>query len=226
MRSGGAQHIPRPTQWKTGAPAPWLDRDVSVLHNYEEVHARLTRHVALPVVHSLELSQEWVESAKSSAVLIALLTENNVPSVLLTRRADHLRHHKGEISFPGGRMEAHESPHQTALREAHEEVALSREAVSVIGNLSPLTTFVSNSVITPVVARILGAPILQAEPGEVARIFTVALHDLVRQDTYHNELWETERGALLIHFFTLDDETIWGATARMLHQLLDIATTE
>jgi len=224
MRNGGAQHIARPTQWRVGNPPPWQHRDVSVLRDHNEVHARLVRHIELPIVYEAELTQVWVKNARPAAVLIALLTENEAPSVLLTRRADHLRNHKGEISFPGGRMELNETPHQTALREAREEVALSSDAVSVIGTLNPLTTFVSNSLITPVVARVAGSPSLQADPGEVARIFTVALYDLVRQDTYHNEIWTTDRGDLSIHFFALDDETIWGATARMLHQLLDVVT--
>lgn len=62
------------------------------------------------------------------------------------------------------------------------------------------------------------------DSGEVARIFTVSLQDLVRPDTYRNEWWLTPRGEINIHFFELDDETVWGATGRMLTQLLDIIT--
>ncbi|MEI8285934.1 MAG: coenzyme A pyrophosphatase, partial [Actinomycetes bacterium] len=67
-------------------------------------------------------------------------------------------------------------------------------------------------------------PEFVANPGEVARIFTVPLHELARVDTYRNEWWETPRGDINIHFFELDDETIWGATGRLLHHLLDIVT--
>jgi len=97
--------------------------------------------------------------------------------------------------------------------------------VTIIGTLEPIATFVSNSHITPVVALVDGEPALRADPGEVARIMTVPLHNLARPDTYRNEWWSTERGEINIHFFELDDETVWGATGRLLHQLIDAITT-
>ena len=121
-------------------------------------------------------------------------------------------------------MEPGESPLRTALREAHEEVALPHTAVTPLGQMASLSTFVSNSLITPVVATIDGHHQWVADPGEVARVFSVALSELVREDTYRNEWWETPRGEINIHFFELDDETIWGATARMLVQLIDLLT--
>jgi 8-oxo-dGTP pyrophosphatase MutT (NUDIX family) len=122
-------------------------------------------------------------------------------------------------------MEPNETPFHTALREAHEEVALPHHAVTILGTLEPITTFVSNSFITPVVGIVDGIPDLAADPGEVARIMTVPLHELARADTYRNEWWATERGDINIHFFELDDETIWGATGRLLHQLLGAIST-
>ena len=197
-----------------------MNRDFSVLNDIEEISRRLHLHVASDLPVNLDLKQEWVASSRPSAVLMPLLVTNDGPSVLLTRRADHLRSHKGEISFPGGRMEPDETPLQTALREAHEEVALPHDVVTIIGTLEPIATFVSNSHITPVVALVNGEPDLRADPGEVARIMTVPLHNLARQDTYRNEWWSTDRGDINIHFFELDDETVWGATARMLQDLL------
>ena len=85
----------------------------------EEISRRLHLHVASDQPANLDLNQEWVTSSRPSAVLIPLLVTNEGPSVLLTRRADHLRSHKGEISFPGGRMELNETPHETAIREAN-----------------------------------------------------------------------------------------------------------
>jgi 8-oxo-dGTP pyrophosphatase MutT (NUDIX family) len=122
-------------------------------------------------------------------------------------------------------MEPNETPFHTALREAHEEVALPHHVVTILGTLEPITTFVSNSFITPVVGIVDGIPELTADPGEVARIMTVPLHELAREDTYRNEWWATERGDINIHFFELDDETIWGATGRLLHQLLGAIAT-
>ena len=220
QRRGGNQNIPRPDNWRLGEHPEWMTRDFSVLNDIDEISRRLHRHVASDQPANLDLNQAWVASSRPSAVLIPLLVTNDGPSVLLTRRADHLRSHKGEISFPGGRMEPNESPHETALREAHEEVALPHDGVTIIA------TFVSNSHITPVVALVNGQPELRADPGEVARIMTVPLHNLARTDTYRNEWWSTDRGDINIHFFELDDETVWGATGRLLHQLIDIVTAQ
>ena len=220
QRRGGNQLIPRPDDWRIGDAPAWLNNDLSVLHDAGIVHERLAAHLAGRSVANIELEQEWVKFARPSAVLIPIMLTSDGPSVLLTRRADHLRNHRGEMSFPGGRMEPTETPFQTALREAHEEVALPHHTVNVLGTLEPITTFVSNSLITPVVGIVDGIPDLVADPGEVARIMTVPLHELARTDTYRNEWWVTERGDINIHFFELDDETIWGATGRLLHQLL------
>ena len=104
-------------------------------------------------------------------------------------------------------------------------MALPHDVVTIIGTLEPIATFVSNSHITPVVALVKGEPELRADPGEVARIMTVPLHNLARQDTYRNEWWSTDRGDINIHFFELDDETVWGATGRLLQQLIEAITT-
>ena len=110
------------------------------------------------------------------------------------------------------------------LREAYEEVSLAPSAVTVVGSLDTISTFVSKSIISPIVGFIPPSLTLVPDSGEVARIFTVSLRDLVRPDTYRNEWWLTPRGEINIHFFELDDETVWGATGRMLTQLLDIIT--
>lgn len=224
-RPGGNQRIPRPQKWREGNVPSWHERDLSVLHDAEQVQQRVLQYVSSLGAQQTVIAQEWKSASKLSAVLIPLVETHDGPGVVLTRRADHLRNHKGEISFPGGRMEADELPHETALREAEEEIGLPKDVVTVLGELHPIATFVSNSHITPVVATLSHLPELQAEPGEVARIFTVSLHELARPDTYRNEWWETPRGDINIHFFELDDETIWGATGRLLHQLLDGITS-
>jgi 8-oxo-dGTP pyrophosphatase MutT (NUDIX family) len=135
----------------------------------------------------------------------------------------HLRNHRGEISFPGGRMEPGETPADAALREAWEEVALNPAGVTVHGQLDHMSTVVSQSYIVPVVASVTERPSLVAHPGEVDRIMWVPLAELASSDTYREEWWGTPPTDRPIFFFDLDDETIWGATARMLHQLLRLA---
>ncbi|MET0160594.1 MAG: CoA pyrophosphatase, partial [Acidimicrobiales bacterium] len=93
-----------------------------------------------------------------SAVLLALHDGPEGAEVVLTRRAQALRRHRGEISFPGGRLEPGETPEAGALREAHEEVALDPGAVELVGRLSTLSTVSSLSHIVPVVGRLPGRP--------------------------------------------------------------------
>jgi 8-oxo-dGTP pyrophosphatase MutT (NUDIX family) len=193
---------------------------LSVLRDLEQMEHRLLDRLPLSPPNAPAPPGTW----RPSAVLVGVAHEASGPSLLLTRRADHLRNHAGEVSFPGGRMEPGESPHDTALREAHEEIALPPSSVRALGVLSPLTTVVSDSFITPVVARVGDVGTVQVDPGEVARVFTVPVAEFTRADTYSCEVWGTPRGTIDVHFFHLDDETVWGATARMIVGLLDVLT--
>jgi 8-oxo-dGTP pyrophosphatase MutT (NUDIX family) len=162
--------------------------------------------------------------ARASAVLIALADGPQGAEVLLTKRSMHLSNHRGEISFPGGRVDSGETYEQTAVREADEEVALPGDQLDLIGRLDPLSTVVSRSYIVPVVATLTGPPpLLQASAAEVDRILWVPLAELTRTDTYREEWWGTEPLDRPMFFFHLDDETVWGATARIIHQLLRVA---
>ena len=128
-----------------------------------------------------------------------------------------------EISFPGGRVDANEGIIEAARRETHEEVGVHPDMVRVHGTLSPLSTYVSRSFIVPVVATIDHKPDLVLNHGEVERAFWVPMAELVRADTFSWEWWSVpvaDDGERPMFFFHLDDETVWGATARILHELL------
>jgi 8-oxo-dGTP pyrophosphatase MutT (NUDIX family) len=173
-----------------------------------------------------------------SAVLVAMFEEDGETRVVLTRRSRRLRSHKGEVSFPGGRCEVGETPQQAAIREAQEETGLSPDAVKVIGSLSPLTTFSSLSYVQPIVGTLAARPELIASPAEVERVFDVQLSDLIRDGVFREERWQmpedvikSERAAVLrapvapdgtfpVWFFELPGDTVWGATARILVELL------
>ncbi len=221
-RRGGNQVIPRPSSWREGEEPSWFSHDCSDTRNTPHVLNALSSYVVNRHEDSAEMSQQWVLTARVSAVLVGIVDLPDGPAVILTRRTDHLRNHPGQISFPGGRVEESESVHEAAVREAHEEVGLDPESVHIIGELDPLTTFVSNSLIVPVVARIEGIPSFILQEEEVARVMLTPLQDLVRKDTYHNEWWARPQGDINIHFFELDDETVWGATGRILRQLIDV----
>jgi 8-oxo-dGTP pyrophosphatase MutT (NUDIX family) len=217
VRQGGDQVIPRPRNWRPGEAAPWAGAREQ-LADLDEILRRIAgRGAGAPPLAPLA-------GGRPSAVLVALFDAGAGPEVVLTRRARHLRNHHGEVSFPGGRIEPGETPVAAALREADEEVALDPALVTVIGELDHLATLASRSVIAPVVGRVGGRPELKADTGEVDRILTVPLAELLRSDTYHEEVWGSDIGERTIHFFELDDETVWGATARMLVQLLAIGT--
>jgi 8-oxo-dGTP pyrophosphatase MutT (NUDIX family) len=180
----------------------------------EDVRRRLDR---FPIGQEIE---PLFDGARVSAVLVALADGPHGAEVLLTRRAEHLRNHKGEISFPGGRLDPGETPVDAALREADEEVGLDPAEVVVVGELSHLNTVVSRSYIVPIVARLPARLELEPASPEVERILWVPLGELVRHDTYRVERWGRHPTDRVLYFFELDDETIWGATAAMLVDLL------
>ena len=160
---------------------------------------------------------------RESAVLIAIEDGPEGAEVLLTRRSQALTSHRGEISFPGGRVDAGETFEQAALREAHEEVALDPSTIELHGRLDPISTMVTRSFIVPVVGTLGTRPLLRPAEHEVERILWVPLAELTRSDTFREEVWNFDEEPRPMFFFELDDETIWGATARILHQLLRVA---
>lgn len=208
-RPGGQQIVPRPERWAPGPRAPWQTGAVPTL---DEVLAAVPEHDR-PSLPSFP-------NARHSAVLITLAPGADGPEVLLTRRSWEMRSHRGEISFPGGRTDPGETPTQAALREAHEEVGLEPDAVDVRGELEHLNTVVSRSYIVPKVATVTERLPLEAQTMEVDRVLWVPLSEFTRPDTYRSEVWGIGPTDRTLHFFELDDETVWGATAHMLVDLL------
>jgi 8-oxo-dGTP pyrophosphatase MutT (NUDIX family) len=164
-----------------------------------------------------------IDTLRSSAVLVVLADGSDGAEVLLTRRSEALRSHRGEISFPGGRVDPGETFEAAALREAFEEVSLDPSAVQLHGRLDPISTMVSRSFIVPVIGTVDHQPVLEPAADEVDRIMWVPLAELTRDDTFREEIWDFDGGRRPMFFFELDDETIWGATARVLHQLMRVA---
>ena len=153
--------------------------------------------------------------------------------MILTRRSSGLRTHKGEVSFPGGRVNEGEEPAAAARREAHEEVDLDPALVTMVGWLHPVTTLASPALIMPVIATLPERPHLVASPGEVERVFDVALAELADPAIFHEERWRvpgriipgSPDNSFAVRFFEVSGELIWGATARMLSELLSIVVT-
>ena len=148
--------------------------------------------------------------------------------MVLTRRSQHLRSHRGEVSFPGGRQELGEELWLTALREAEEEIALDRHVVRHLGELDHLRTVSSHSWIVPYVAEIIDPhlviPRLQAAPAEVELVLHVGLDELLKDGVFREELWTFGEYTRPVFFFEIEGDTVWGATAAMLRNLLSIIT--
>lgn len=175
--------------------------------------------VALP--GAVAVAVPGAVAAWPSAVLVAVFEEEGEARVLLTRRAVTLRTHRGQVSFPGGRLEADEDPVAAALREAFEEIGLDPALPRPLALLAPASAFVSGTPITPVVAIMDRRPDVVANPAEVARVFDVSLAELAAAFT--EELWsEPGLPTFPMYFFEVAGETVWGATARMLVDLLTV----
>ncbi|WP_306417806.1 CoA pyrophosphatase [Roseinatronobacter sp. S2] len=158
---------------------------------------------------------------RPASVLVAIQHGPAGPQVILTKRASHLRHHPGQIAFPGGRQDADDRDAvDTALREAREEIGLPDGAVEVLGRLPPHET-VTGFQVTPIVAQLTRDFTPCPEPGEVAEIFCAPLSHLTDPARFRIErrIWRgTWRNFYIVPW---GPYYIWGATARILRGLAD-----
>lgn len=217
VRRGGPQPIPRPEEVQDGDPPPWIT--LSPGERSFDLDTLATRFAALGLPEPSR-NEPAVEGA--SAVLAGLYEHHGELWVVLTRRSADLRVHSGEVSFPGGRQDPGEDLFTTALREAEEEVNLDRSLVEPIGELDHLSTWSSNSVIVPYVVALSRRPTLRANPGEVDAVLHVPVAELL--DHHREERWMLFGRYRPIVFYELIGDTVWGATAAMLRQLLGIGT--
>lgn len=170
---------------------------------------------------------EVVDGRQPSAVLAPVFDAGSGPELLFTRRAWHLRSHTGEVCFPGGRAEPDDADlAATALRELHEEVGIEPGSVRIEGELTRLTTVSSPAFIVPYVGVLEGRPSTRIDAGEVDAVLHVPLAELFDPSIYRQEIWTRNGEPMEITFFELADDTLWGATARMVRDLLERLVTE
>jgi 8-oxo-dGTP pyrophosphatase MutT (NUDIX family) len=157
--------------------------------------------------------------SKTAAVLVPLL-DLEVPEVVLTRRADHLPQHPGQVSFPGGAAEENDaSAVQTALREAHEEIGLRPDTVQPIGFLDRMDT-ISDYRVLPVVALVTPPVNWVPDEREVAEIFTVPLSIVLDAERYETRIFKYHGREYPIFTLNWQGYKIWGVTAAVLMNLI------
>lgn len=155
-----------------------------------------------------------------AAVLAPLFEdESGEVRVVLTKRPDTMPTHAGHISFPGGRPDPGDrGPVETAIREAREEVGIDEHQVEVLGFLAPIDTVEFTLLVVPVVARSATPLGLVPSEREVAKIYTPLLADLADESNW----WHLPWNGWKVWYYDLEGDTLWGATARMVRQMLGL----
>ena len=156
------------------------------------------------------------------AVLALLYPRGGKTHLIFIRRPQTVVHHKGQISFPGGHVEAGETRVQAAVREAQEEVGLIPETARVLGALTPLYIPPSGYCIYPFVAVTDSTPRFVPEPEEVDEILEIPVAHLLDENNARQETWTFEIGPREVPFYAFGPHKIWGATAMVLAELLEI----
>jgi 8-oxo-dGTP pyrophosphatase MutT (NUDIX family) len=171
-----------------------------------------------------EYTPRHVENTDSSpaAVLILVSDRDGEPHVVFTERTTHVEHHKGQICFPGGACDkSDDGLETTALRETYEEIGVHPQDVRIIGQLDDMVT-ISNFRVTPYVGMLTTQPEYTISDHEVAQVVEVPLAYLMDERNMELEVRQHQGRQVLVPAFSYNGHRIWGATARMLHQFIEL----
>jgi 8-oxo-dGTP pyrophosphatase MutT (NUDIX family) len=171
-----------------------------------------------------EYTPRHVENTESSpaAVLILVSDREGEPHVVFTERTTHVEHHKGQICFPGGACDdADDCLETTALRETWEEIGVRPEDVRIVGQLDDMVT-ISNFRVTPYVGMLTTQPEYTISDHEVNQVVEVPLAFLMDERNMELEVRQHQGRQVLVPAFSYNGHRIWGATARMLHQFIEL----
>jgi 8-oxo-dGTP pyrophosphatase MutT (NUDIX family) len=157
-----------------------------------------------------------------AAVLVPIVDRGEA-ALVFAQRTDRVGHHKGQISFPGGRVDPGDADDlAAALREANEEVGLDPARVEPLGLLDDQETFATQYVITPWVGLVHGPVVWQPDGEEIEKVIEVPVSALLDRGCLRVETWERDGIERDVYFYEYRDTTIWGATARILKTYLDV----
>ena len=169
-----------------------------------------------------QVYHEVEDTCLRAGVLVLFYKREDRFYLVLTRRTDKVEFHKGQISFPGGRLEADEGLEQAALREAQEELDIDPGSIRIMGMLTPLYIPPSNYCIYPVVAFSDNRPHFQPSHLEVAEVLEIPLDHLLDPHNVRKEMWSIRNTEVEVPFYAFGDHKIWGATAMVLAELLEM----
>lgn len=157
-----------------------------------------------------------------AAVLVPLFIKDNEYHLLFTKRTEQLNHHRGEISFPGGVCQKEDGgPLQTALRETWEEVGIAADDVDVLGELDDFYS-IHNYLVTPYVGVFPSQYPLRLNADEIERLIEAPLSHFLKPEIFRVEDWSWKGRVHPVYFYTYQNDDIWGLTAAILKQFLDI----
>jgi 8-oxo-dGTP pyrophosphatase MutT (NUDIX family) len=168
--------------------------------------------------------QSSYPGARLSAVLALLYPHRGEPHLVLTLRTPSLREHSGQISLPGGRIDPHDfSAAEAALRETREELGIATDEVELWGGLMPIFTQTSNFVLIPFVGETPARPPFVPNSAEVAEVIEVPFGHLLDPRSVGEERWWVRGRWRRVGFYRYGEHKIWGATGRILRQLVELA---
>ena len=170
------------------------------------------------------LSEDKLKKMKKAAVLICFFKKDGEYHLPLIRRPMHEKNHPGQIALPGGAMEKNETLKNTALREAFEEIGIVPENVDIIGKMTPLPIPVSKYLISPFIGIVDYEPKWNINKKEVDELIILKFKDLVNADNGYYEDWNLKDNMIRVPIFKVMNKEIWGATAAVLSELIDLSS--
>ena len=180
-------------------------------------------HQKMRVIYdkSIELPFSKINSIPAAVLILLYLADNEI-YFFLTKRTDELKHHKGQISLPGGTQEGNEKLIDTALRETQEEIGINKTSISIIGTITPLFVPVTGFMIYPFIGYSHNKLEPKPDPVEVETIFSVNISDLLNKENRTTEQRNIRGYDVQVPYFKLNDYQVWGATSMILSEFRDL----